>query len=115
YSGWIVLFINFSVAWIAILLLSDNPNLEPNQLVSYIVNHYAYPGFKGLIAIGIIAKAMSTADSELNAAAVLVVNDIIKPLNKDFKGSLTVVRLFSLVLGLLGLLLALHTTDLLGL
>src|SRR5690606_22102708 len=91
------------------------PTLDPKQLVNYIISHYAYPGLKGLIAVGIASMAMSTADSELNASAVLVVNDIIKPLKKDFKESLLLIRIFSLSLGLLGLLLALRTTDLLDL
>ena len=73
---------------IGILLLADNPMLNPKNLVDYFINRYAYPGIKGLIAVGIVAMAMSTADSILNTVTVLVINDIIKPLQKDFKESL---------------------------
>jgi len=104
-----------TIAWIAILLLADNPTLDPSKLVNYIINHYAYPGLKGLMAVGITAMAMSTADSYLNSAAVLTVHDIIKPFKPDWKESLLVIRLFSLVLGVFALLLALRTTDLLKL
>ena len=104
-----------SLAWIAILLLSDNPNLESGSLVNYIITTYAYPGLKGLIAIGITAMAMSTADSYLNSSAVLAVNDILKPLQLYWKDSIKIVRVFSFVLGIFALLLALRSTDLLQL
>ncbi|ACE05495.1 metal-dependent phosphohydrolase HD sub domain [Candidatus Amoebophilus asiaticus 5a2] len=115
YAAGITLIMIISVAWIAILLLADNPNLEPSGLVNHLINQYAYPGLKGLIAIGITAMAMSTADSDLNAAAVLAVNDIIKPRKSDWVESITITRLLSLGLGLCALALAIHTTDLLEL
>jgi Na+/proline symporter len=115
YAAGITLLVNISVAWVAILLLSDNPNLEPNSLVNYIIAHYAYPGLKGFIAIGITAMAMSTADSYLNSSAVLAVNDIIKTSKFPWKDSLTLVRTFSLIFGIFGLLLALYIKDFLQL
>lgn len=115
YAAGFDLLMTLSIAWVAVLLLADNPNLNPKQLVNYIVENYAYTGLKGLVAVGIASMAMSTADSFLNASAVLVVNDVIKPLRGKFNESLLVVRLFSLFLGLLAMGLALRTTDLLKL
>lgn len=112
YATGIDFLVTMSVTWIAILLLSGNPSLEPSGLVNHIITTYAYPGLKGLIAIGITAMAMSTADSFLNSSAILVVNDILKP---SWKGSITIVRIFSLCLGIFALILALHTTDILQL
>jgi Na+/proline symporter len=115
YAAGITFLMVLSVAWIAILLLADNPGLDPNNLVNYIIMKYAYPGLKGLIAVGITAMAMSTADSDLNASAVLVVNDIIKPLKARWKESIIIARMLSIVLGIAALILALGTTDLLDL
>ncbi len=115
YAAGIMLLMILSVAWIAILLLTNNPGLDPKQLINHIVENYAYTGLKGFVAVGIAAMAMSTADSELNASVVLAVNDIIRPLKKEFKESLRIVRLFSLLIGCFGMLLALYTTDLLEL
>jgi len=115
YAAGIRLLIVLSVAWIAVLLLSDNPGLDPNSLVNYIISEYAYPGLKGLIAVGITAMAMSSADSDLNAAAVLAINDIIKPLKSSWQESMLMVRILSICLGFFALLLALRTTDLLEL
>ena len=115
YAAGLDFLVTMSVMWIAILLLADNPNLEPSGLVNHIITQYAYPGLKGLIAVGITAMAMSTADSGLNASAVLAVNDIIKPLKATWTESIAIVRILSIGLGICALLLTLHTTDLLKL
>jgi len=115
YAAGLDFLVTMSVMWIAILLLADNPNLEPSGLVNHIITQYAYPGLKGLVAVGITAMAMSTADSGLNASAVLAVNDIIKPLKTTWTESIAIVRIFSIGLGICALLLTLHTTDLLKL
>ena len=100
---------------IGILLLADNPRLNPKNFVDYFINHYSYPGIKGLIAVGIVAMAMSTADSILNTVTVLVINDIIKPLRKDFKESLVFIRLLACLIGFVGVCMALTTRDFLKL
>lgn len=115
YAAIIRLIMVLAVAWIAVLLLSDSPNLKSNTLVNHLITAYAYPGLKGIIAIGITAMAMSTADSDLNAAAVLGINDLLKLIKPSWKNSINFVRIFSMVLGVFALLLALHTKDLLKL
>ncbi|MEM7055517.1 MAG: HD domain-containing protein [Bacteroidota bacterium] len=115
YAAGIRLLMVMAVTWIAILLLADNPNLNPKTLVDHIIECYAYPGLKGLIALGITAMAMSTADSELNAAAVLAVHSITRLLKNSFKESLIIVRILSFCIGVLGLLLALRKKDILEL
>ena len=60
YAAGVTLPMAIAVAWIAILLRADNPHLAPSKLVNYIISQYAYPGLKGLIALGITAMAMST-------------------------------------------------------
>ncbi len=113
YAAGITFFITILITIFSVLLISDNPNLEPNKLINHIINTYAYPGLKGLIAIGIIAMAMSTADSELNASAVIGINDILKPLKKNYIPSISHIRIFSVLLGIIALVLALHTQNLL--
>jgi Na+/proline symporter len=87
--------------WISILLLSTDNSLPPDDLVSYIVHEYAYPGLRGLFGTGILAMAMSTSDSYINTSAVLLSNDIAKPLNISIQnlGLVRIARLFSVVGG----------------
>jgi len=37
------------ISWVGVLLLSDNPNLDPNNLLPYIISNYNYVGLKGLV------------------------------------------------------------------
>ena len=119
YAAGLTFLISMATVWVAILVLTENSNLnvasEPKAVLGYLINRYTYAGFKGLVAVGIVAMAMSTADSYLNSSAVLAVNDVIAPLRHSFKASITVVRLLSLCIGSLSLLLALHAKDLLEL
>ena len=64
-SAFLLTFVMLTTYWIAFLALSMNDNLRPDQLLGFIIDKYSYSGFKGLITIGIIAMAMSTADSIL--------------------------------------------------
>ncbi|XWN35626.1 MAG: sodium:solute symporter family protein [Roseivirga sp.] len=115
YAGGIRFMIGVLVAWVAILLLADNSDLDSKNLVNYLINRYSYTGLKAFVAIGIISMAMSTADSDLNASSVLIVNDIIKPLSPSFGRSIMAVRWISLGLGVLALSLALREGDILSL
>ncbi|MEM7055372.1 MAG: hypothetical protein AAF392_00570, partial [Bacteroidota bacterium] len=101
--------------WISILLLSTDTTLPPDDLVGHIIDQYAYPGLRGLLGIGIVAMAMSTSDSYINSSAVLFSNDIAKPLNITIQSPIRTARLFACLWGILALMLALHTDDLLEL
>ena len=113
YAAGIALLISLLLSWVGILLLVDNPDLEPHQVVVCMVNKYTGPGLRGLMAIGVTALAMSTADSCLNTSSVLFANDIVRPLTKQDKGNVINARVFSLLIGLGALVLALYSNDLL--
>lgn len=117
YSAGIHALIMLSAAWVAILLLADPTVTDPSNLLSHIITQYAYPGLKGLIAVGIVAMAMSTADSDMNATAVLVANDILKPLKLGIKEkeSINSARLACIYLGICSLALSLSMQNLLKL
>ncbi|KJV55735.1 solute symporter family protein, partial [Orientia tsutsugamushi str. Karp] len=105
------------VGFIGLILLSSHQNIETNNLVPYIIDSYAYPGFKGLVVIGISAMIMSTADSYINSASVVFVNDLCKPLGlfqTNAKLEIIAVRIFSIFIGILGLCMALSQKNLIG-
>jgi len=113
-AGLILIFIKLVESWIPFLMFNLNPDLDPNQLLSYIIDNYTYPGLKGLFMIGIIAMTMSCADTDMNAAAVFFGNDICKVFNIGFKRELLMSRLFALCLGIGAMVLALSKSDLLS-
>ncbi len=104
-------------AWIGILLLSNNPNVEPGNLFAYMINNYTYVGFKGLIAIGIMTMVMSTADSHINAASINFSYDLRQSLGIKWHAryDLPFSYICSLIIGLLAFALAFHTKNLLDL
>src|SRR5690606_4027354 len=102
---------------VAILLLANDPNLEPTRLFEYVINNYTSAGLRGLLGIGVLALAMSTADSYLNASAVLLINDIVKPLKINIKENkeVSIARIFCLFSGLFALFIALKFQGILAL
>ncbi len=116
-AGLICLVMLVVIMWVGILLLADNPNLNPNNLLAHIIENYSYQGLRGLTAIGIIAIIMSTADSYINSAAVLFTNDILKLL--DFEiikkirnlSDLIILRVFAIFVGISAISLALKESS----
>lgn len=93
----------------SILLLSSNPDVDPNQLLTYVIDNYTYPGLKGLTAICIMAIIMSTADSYINASSVLLMNDIInilKPSDNNPKKELLLLRFTAFAIGIIAFIFA---------
>lgn len=115
YAALIAFLITSLTSWLAILLLANNPNLEQNEVLPYLVNHYTYAGFKGLMAAGIIALSMSTADSCMNACVVLFTHDLAVPLGVNKENAISTARLATIIIGSLALLLALYERDILSL
>jgi Na+/proline symporter len=111
----ICLGLKLCIIWIAILLLADQAGLASNEVVPYMVNTHLYTGLKGLLGIGIIALAMSTADSTINSTAVIIANDVLPPLKLQKEGSLKAAKNATLFLGIFAVLLALRIPGLLDL
>jgi Na+/proline symporter/signal transduction histidine kinase len=112
-SAILCLFVGGIACIIGMVLLSHNPNLDPDDLVMYLVNTYSYPGLKGLTLIGIMAMIMSTADSYLNSGSVIFAYDFCKSLNIKINiDRLLVARVFSLISGTFAIILALSANNL---
>ena len=109
----LIVLIKLVTGWIPFLVKVTNPNLPVGQIINYVTDTYAFTGLKGLVIIGIAAMAMSTADSRINAAAVLFANDICKILNIKIN-ELILSKLFSLSIGIFAIYLALSKADLLS-
>ena len=113
YASVIYVAVKLCLLWIAIMLIAEQPGLESSELVKYIVNTYTYPGLRGFLCIGVIAMAMSTADSLLNACAVIVANDIVPSFNNRIN-QLNTAKWTTLILGYLAVVVALSTQDFLA-
>ncbi|ROT47418.1 sodium:solute symporter family protein [Candidatus Cardinium hertigii] len=106
----IIVFFSISVA----LHVGDHV-IKPNQnVLHYIIECSYFPGMRGILVTAIIALLMSTADSQLHVASVLFANDIwpiVAGSARHNKPSLTIVRMASLFIGIIGMVVGLHTTS----
>lgn len=112
-SAILLLVIKLLMAWIPFVVYSINSHIEVKKLLPHIIENYTFIGLKGLVITGVIAMAMSTADSNLNISAVLFANDICKPLKLKDNLKLKISKIFSVIIGLTAIYIALMDLDLL--
>jgi Na+/proline symporter len=115
YAFYLCLAITLFTIAIGVLLVGQGQPVDPNQIFRYILVTYTYPGLKELILMGTMAMVMSTADSHLNSAAVLITHDLPQAFNWPLSNQLLLAKLLTFLLGGLALVLALYQTDLLDL
>ena len=114
YSSVIYLAVKLCLLWIAVMLIADQPGLASSELVQYIFRTYTYPGFRGFLCVGVIAMGMSTADSILNACAVIVANDILPSFKIKKINPLNTAKWTTVLLGYLAVVVALRIQDFLA-
>ena len=103
------------IVLIGIFVFLADPNLSITAIWPAITTDLA-PVFKGLLAISLLAMAMSTADSSLNACSVMVTHDILSTLTHSKISSilqLRLARVISFVIGGLAMFLTFYKKDLL--
>jgi hypothetical protein len=104
------------VVLLSIIVLSENPKLDPDNLMSHISNNYTYLGFKGLFATAIMAIIMSTADSLINTIGVIFANDLLKPAGfKMFGSELKTSKIFAFTSAIFAVFFALKFQSILDL
>ena len=104
---------------VALFVFAGSPHLPKESIWPYIMAHIP-PIFKGFFAVCLLAMAMSTADSFLNACSVIISNDIVKGIihkGKEISDTclLTVARWTTLVVGLFSMVIAFYCQNLLKL
>ncbi|AWN81355.1 High-affinity proline transporter PutP [Candidatus Cardinium hertigii] len=118
YSSTFAMVIKGFITLIALLLFVKMPTLYKDQVWPYIFETLPVI-FKGLIAISILAMAMSTADSMLNIGSIMVSHDIVGNIQTTKvltdKHKLVLARLTVLIIGVCALLLVFWKRDLLSL
>lgn len=100
---------------VPVLIYQMNPNLQEGEILGFIINTYGtFPMIKGILIVGIIAMAMSTADSYLNISSVLIANDLWLSKKWDVADRLLHARNYTIAIGALALIVALSNSNLLS-
>ena len=109
------LFIYLFDCFIGLVVLSHDPNLNPQNVAMYVVEEYSFVGLRGLALIGVMSMIMSTADSWINTGSVIFTNDFCKSLGIRFTSELTYTRIFAACIGVCAVFLAMTEGSLLDL
>jgi SSS family solute:Na+ symporter len=102
------------VGFIGLTALTIKPDLDPHLALPYVINTVLPVGLKGLAIAGMMAVVMSSADSFLNAAAISISHDVLKPIAKErFTPNIELwwSRLMTVIIGAMGALFALSTQS----
>ena len=107
-----VLFLLLTLIGLAAVVLRATSDVNIPQQGSnvfvYLVKKYLPTGAQGIIAVGLIAGVMSTADSFLHTAGLMLVHDVIQPRAKRKINALQLTQYLTFCLGLGALALALY-------
>lgn len=115
-SAFVCAFLGMIIDWVSILTLSIDPSLSSTDAVKYVIFNSSYIGYKGVMLAGIMAMIMSTVDSCINSAAVIVVHDFFKTIKPEFvKNEVYSARFVAIIIGAASLILSLHEGSLLEL
>jgi len=79
-SGIICIVFTMATAFVGLIIVTLNPNLDANTAMSWFMTHAMPRALAAVIFLLILCAGMSTADSALNSCAVVIVNDILHPL-----------------------------------
>lgn len=115
YKSEIALRFIFGVILVPFLALSASylfPETHPSQLISRVIKDAMPEGVRGFFLLSVLAAAMSTADSHLNASTILITRNVINLKKKsNHKSFLRIARLSTIVIGSTGILIAMKNFD----
>ncbi|KAF8818589.1 sodium:solute symporter family protein [Rickettsia endosymbiont of Cardiosporidium cionae] len=112
YSSVVLIIFSVLIVIIPVSIFSIEQDLNPDNIISTIIGQYSFfLGISGILITGIVALSISTADSHINSAAVTFANDLLP--SSCFRYKLLAAKLFSLILGSIGVVIALYENNLL--
>ena len=111
----ICFFMLLSICFIGLVIASYAPNIDPNNVLMYAIENCQFLWIKSFALIGIMAMVMSTADSWINTASIIITNDLCKTLGIRLSKELVFTRIAAVIVGVSAILLALQASNLLKL
>ncbi|MGE5484817.1 MAG: sodium:solute symporter family protein [Ignavibacteriales bacterium] len=115
-SGVFVILATCLTAMVGLVVRAINPGINANSAMPWMMMTQVPIGVTAVVFTLILAAAMSSADSNLNSAAVIVVNDLIRPFTKKSdKELVSLAKILTAVLGLFACYAAIKATSIIGL
>lgn len=117
YSGIIAVVMTMLTALVGLIIMTMNQDLNTNTAMPWFMMNSVPKLLAAGIFVLILAAGMSSADSCLNSAAVLVVNDIIHPIRpkRDDKHLVRDARVWTVVIGVISSISAIYASSIISL
>lgn len=117
YSGIIAIIMVMLTALVGMVILTLNQGLKPDDAMPWFMMNYVPVGISAMIFALILAAGMSSADSNLNSASVLVVNDLIKPFKEKTTDEelIKYAKILTVIIGIFAAVAAIYASSILGL
>lgn len=113
YSGIIATVMTMLTALVGLIIMTLNQDLDANSAMPWFIMHYVPKLIAAAIFVLILAAGMSSADSCLNSAAVLLVNDVVKTVKPDREDHFLVrdAKVWTVVIGILSSVAAIYAGN----
>ena len=116
-SGTVSLIMVLLTCVVGLIILTLKPGLKPDDALPWLLTNYMPVWLSAMVFTMILAAGMSSADSNLNSAAVLMVNDLIKPFRPDLddKALVKLATWLTVGIGVFACYVAIQSSTILGL
>ncbi len=116
-SGILVIVLVTLTAFVGMTAKTLNPDLDPSLAMPWLMMNYVPLWVVAVVYALVLAAAMSSADSLLNASAIIVVNDIIRPFKPDTADQQLVdwTKKTTIIIGIIACSLALYAESIIDL
>jgi SSS family solute:Na+ symporter len=96
------------IGFVGLAAYVNNPGMDPKSVFFEAINTLMPTGIRGFCIVGVLAAIMSTADSWLNASAIAISHDVIKPImgsKLSDQHELRLARLATVLIGVLSVVM----------
>ncbi len=117
YSGIIATVMTMLTAFVGLIIMTLNQDLDANTAMPWFMLNQVPKAIAAGIFVLILAAGMSSADSCLNSAAVLLVNDVVRTVDPDRDDSKLVkdARIWTVVIGITASVCAIYASSIISL
>ncbi len=117
YSGIIAIIMVMLTALVGVVIYTMNQGLAPDDAMPWFMLNYVPVGISAMIFVLILAAGMSSADSNLNSAAVLITNDLVRPFKKEAsdKELVKYATSFTVIIGIFAAIAAIYASSIISL
>ena len=117
YSGVICVIMTMMTVIVGLIIMTLNQDLEIGAAMPWFMMHVTPPLVGAGVFVLILCAGMSSADSCLNSAAVLVVNDLVKPFmkNPEDKVLIKYAKIATVLIGIIASICAIYASTIISL